>query len=153
MKTYVRFIAFTASASIVFVTAYLAQIALDTESEWWLSHVVACPYVPPKIVFEYAIPILRALMIALLTPTIAVKCLRRALPLAVVIGLLDVMWCYALSHLHLEYLAIGINLTQVGAFIALDAFYIRNTRFTYIFAIPPTAAYVAFTALTASVIL
>ncbi len=153
MKTYVRFIAFTISLGIAFGTAYLTQMALDVQTDWWASTVTACKYVPPATVFKYAVPCLRALTIVLLTPSVATRRLRNTLPLLVSLGLLDIIWCYVFSVLRLTYLAIGICVMQLAILFVLTSFYIRNSKILWAVVIPVDVAYIFATVLNVIVLI
>lgn len=152
MKAYVRFIAFTISLGVAFASSYLAQLALDVTGEWWAVTVTACPYVPPARAFEIAVPILRLFVLALLTPSVAVRKFRNAVPLLIILGLLDAGWCYAFSVLKLVYLAIGICVIQLAILFVLTSFFIRNSKALWLITIPIDAMYIAITALTAAVL-
>lgn len=152
MKAYVRFIAFTISLGIAFGVAYLTQISLNTATDWWSSTVTACKYIPSATAFKYAVPCMRALTIALLTPAVGTRKLRNTLPLLVTLGLLDSAWCYVFSVLKLTYLALGICVMQLAVIFILTSFYIRNTKALWAVVIPVDVFYIWATALCALVI-
>ncbi len=141
MKTYVRFFAFTLSIGGLFLFAYLTSILVDP-----LSQAVRLLYsldgtTPTQNGFVALWGIVYVCIVIQLTTTIANRCLRRAVKLWVLIGVLNVLFCFSYFKLNLLYHGVALIVNMMIVLLVLTNFYIKNTRYLWLWSIPVLAMY------------
>ncbi|MBQ8178779.1 MAG: hypothetical protein IJ033_06290 [Clostridia bacterium] len=141
MKTYIRFLAFTLSIGGLFVVAYLTSSLIDTKSQAILALNALQGSTPTPNGFMLLWGITYAFIVILLTATIANRCLRRAIKLWVILGVLNVLFCFSYFKLNLLYHGIALIITMLINLVILCNFYLKNTRYLWLACIPILANY------------
>lgn len=142
MKTYVKLLSFTAAMSFVFVTAYSSGLLVDTEGAYWHEIAPKITLLPSGSVFQWVWIAVYALYVILITPTVANRKYRGALPLWGLVGVMNVLWCAAFFALELPLFALSVLIAEIALLCVLTDFYIRNTKYLWIAMIPILAWYI-----------
>lgn len=142
MKTYVKLLSFTAAMGFVFVTAYSSGLLVDTEGAYWHEIAPKITLLPSESVFQWVWIAVYALYVILITPTVANRKYRGALPLWGLVGVMNVLWCAAFFALELPLFALSVLIAEIALLCVLTDFYIRNTKYLWIAMIPILAWYV-----------
>ncbi len=142
MKTYVKLLSFTAAMGFVFVTAYSSGLLVDTEGAYWHEIAPKITLLPSESVFQWVWIAVYALYVILITPTVANRKYRGALPLWGLVGVMNVLWCAAFFALELPLFALSVLIAEIALLCVLTDFYIRNTKYLWIAMIPILAWYI-----------
>lgn len=142
MKTYVKLLSFTAAMGFVFVTAYSSGLLVDTEGAYWHEIAPKITLLPSESVFQWVWIAVYALYVILITPTVANRKNRGALPLWGLVGVMNVLWCAAFFALELPLFALSVLIAEIALLCVLTDFYIRNTKYLWIAMIPILAWYI-----------
>lgn len=141
MKTYKNFISFTLSLGIIFVLAYLSNFLLEGGKLTPTQLHVSVKGLPSNGAFMVFWGIVYGSMIAQISTTIANRCLRHALKIWVLLALTNLLFLYLYFYLDLSYVGVRILLIAIILVLILTYFYLRHTRYLWLFSIPILALY------------
>ena len=141
MKTFLGFISFTLSIGGLFVVAYLSSSLVGQISSTLQAFLLSHCGIPSENTFMILWGIVYSCSVILMGVTIKNRCLRRAIKLWVILGILNVIFCLTYFRLNLLYHGIALIVMMLTILLILQNFYLKNTRYLWISCIPILAMY------------
>lgn len=141
MKTYINAVAFTLSVGLIFLISSLSSSFL-TEDSVMILKLHTLPYgVPTENGFMLLWGIVYLCSGILISITIANKCLRRAIKIWGLLGIINLLFTFTYFKLNLSYFGLALISVSLILLTILTSFYVKNTRAFWILTIPILAVY------------
>ena len=141
MKTYINAVAFTLSVGLIFLISSLSSSFL-TEDSVMILKLHTRPYgAPTENGFMLLWGIVYLCSGILISITIANKCLRRAIKIWGLLGIINLLFTFTYFKLNLSYFGLALISVSLILLTILTNFYVKNTRAFWILTIPILSVY------------
>ena len=141
MKTYKNFLSLTLSLALIFVTSYLCDALFESGKENVSALYASGKPLPSQTLFSIFWCIVYVCMVAQMSVTIANRCLRRAIKIWVLTLFINALFTLLYFRFNLTYLGAPLIILAITLQTILTSFYVRNTRYLWLYSIPILALY------------
>lgn len=132
---------FTLSLALIFIVAYASSYFLDGGKECISSlYALGCG-MPSQNVFMMLWGTVYGCIVIQMSATISNRCLRRGIKIWILLLATNLLFTLSYFYLSLRYLGISLILLSLILLFILTAFYVRNTRYLWLFSIPILSVY------------